>query len=118
MLGVRLDADGGNNWSIVVTGREAVQVGDRMPDMPLFDGQGNRKYMHDLCDDSFTALYFTDARRRPQLPATDLPGLRSYVVSRWDAPLDSGLRDRSLLDVGSRVQKRLGCSDKTVVRAA
>ena len=30
------------------------------------------------------------------------PGLRHFVVSRRDAPLDGGLRDRSLFDVGDR----------------
>ncbi|MDR3466874.1 MAG: FAD-dependent monooxygenase [Xanthobacteraceae bacterium] len=115
MLGVRLDVDGTGLWSIVKTEREAIRVGDRVPDMPLFDGGGGRLYLHDLCDDSFVALYFTDVRRRPKLPAQDLPGLRSYVVSRWDAPLDSGLRDHALLDIGSRVQSRLGCVADTVV---
>jgi len=114
MLGVRLDVDGSGQWSIVKTEREALRVGDRVPDMALFDGHGGRTYVHDLCDDSFVALHFTDVRRRPHLPA-DLPGLRSYVVSRWDAPLDSGLREHALLDVGNRLLDRLGCAADTVV---
>lgn len=115
LLGVSLDVDGSGQWSLVKTERGAVRVGDRVPDMPLFDGQGGRVYLHDLCDDSFVALYFTDVRRRPVLPPDDLPGLRSYVVSRWDAPLDSGLRERALLDIGNRLRERLGCGDDTVV---
>ena len=115
MLGVSLDVDGQGRWSIVKTAREPVRVGDRAPDMPLFDGAGGRVYLHDLCDDSFVALYFTDVRRRPTLPPDDLPGLRHYVVSRWDAPLDSGLRDRALLDVGNRVRDRFGGADDIVV---
>lgn len=115
MLGVRIDPDGGGNWSIVKTQQESIRVGDRAPDLPLFDGRGRRVHLHDLCDDSFVALYFTDVRRRPQIPAPELPGIRSYVVSRWDAPLDSGLRDRALLDIGSKLQKRLGCVEDTVL---
>ncbi|MFP3915952.1 MAG: FAD-binding monooxygenase, partial [Actinomycetota bacterium] len=38
-----------------------------------------------------------------------------FAVSRWDAPLDGGLRDRSLLDVGSGVETRLGVAADTVV---
>lgn len=115
MLGVRLDVDGSGLWSIVKTEREALRVGDRVPDMPLFNGQGSQVHLHDLCDDSFVALYFTDVRRRPALPADDQPGLKSFVVSRWDAPLDSGLRDRALLDIGNRLRTRLGCAEDTVV---
>lgn len=114
MLGVRLDVDGSGLWSIVKTERGPIRVGDRVPDMPLFDGGGGRIYLHDLCDDSFVALHFTDVRRRPRLPP-DQPGLRHFVVSRWDAPLDSGLRDRALLDIGNRLRVRLGCADDTVV---
>lgn len=115
MLGVRLDVDGGGDWSIVRTGRGALRVGDRVPDMKLFDGAGRAVHLHDLNDDSFVALHFSDVRRRPRLPADDLPGLKSYVVSRWDAPLDSGLRGRALFDVGGRVQERFGCGEDVVV---
>lgn len=115
LLGVRVDPEGGGQWSLVKTEKEALRVGDRVPDLPLFNGQGERVYLHDLCDDSFVALYLTDVRRRPHLPHDTLPGLKSYVVSRWDAPLDSGLRDRALLDVGSRLRGRLGDVDDIVV---
>jgi 3-(3-hydroxy-phenyl)propionate hydroxylase len=115
LLGVRIDPEGTGTWSLVKTGREPARVGDRAPDLPLHAGDGCRLHLHDLCDDSFVALVFTDVRRGPQLPADDLPGLKSYVVSRWDAPLDSGLRDRALLDVGNRLRDRLGCVEDTVV---
>ena len=42
--------------------------------------------------------HFTDARRRPAIPANASPALAHFAVSRWDAPLDSGLRDRALLE--------------------
>lgn len=115
LLGVRIDPEGTGDWSVVKRQRSALRVGDRVPDMPLFDAQGGRIHIHDLCDDSFAALYFTDARRRPVIPSDTLPGLKSYVVSRWDAPLDSGLRERALLDVGSRVREKLGVGDDVVV---
>lgn len=115
MLGVRLDADETGDWSLVKTDRSDLKVGDRIPDMPVFDGHGRRRYLHDLCDNSFVALHFTDARRQPALPSDDLPGLRSFVISRWDAPMDSGLRENALLDVGDRVRERFGCGDDVVV---
>jgi 3-(3-hydroxy-phenyl)propionate hydroxylase len=70
---------------------------------------------HDLSDDSFVAYYFTDVRRRPELPQDSLPGLRGFAVSRWDAPLNDGLRDRSLFDVGDKFTRRLGCGTDTIV---
>jgi 3-(3-hydroxy-phenyl)propionate hydroxylase len=36
-------------------------------------------------------------------------------VSRWDAPFDSGLRDRALLDPGGRFARRLGCAPDSVL---
>jgi len=115
LLGVSLDVDGAGKWSIVKNEREALRVGDRMPDVMLFDGHGRRTYVHDLCDDSFVAFYFSDARRRPTIPVDTLPGLKSFVVSRWDAPLDTGLRPRALFDVGSRLLHQLGIVEETIV---
>ncbi|WP_311273435.1 MULTISPECIES: FAD-dependent monooxygenase [unclassified Rhizobium] len=115
LLGVRIDPEGGGDWSIVRTGREQFRVGDRVPDMPVFNGSGERVYLHDLCDNSFVALHFTDVRRRPTLSESSLNGLKSYVISRWDAPLDSGLREKALLDIGGRVQDRFGIVEDTIV---
>jgi len=47
--------------------------------------------------------------------STDAPGLKHRIVSRWDAPLDSGLRERSLFDVGDLFRQRTGCDVGTVV---
>jgi 3-(3-hydroxy-phenyl)propionate hydroxylase len=41
--------------------------------------------------------------------------LKHLIVSRRDAPLDSGVRDRSLFDVGDRLRLRVGCAHDTVV---
>jgi len=71
--------------------------------------------VHDLTDDSFVALHFTDVRRRPKIPERAPPGLRHIIVSRRDAPLDAGLRERSLFDVGDRFRQRVGCPADTVV---
>ena len=63
----------------------------------------------------FVALYFADARRRPAVPSNDSPALAHYAVSRWDAPHDSGLRDRALLDPGDRLFRRLKVPAGSVV---
>ena len=115
LLGVRVDPDGIGDWSLVKTERTNLRVGDRVADSVIFDGQGRRINIHDLCDDSFVALYFTDVRRGPRVPPDNLPGLRSYVISRWDAPLDSALRDRALLDVGNRFRDAMGLTEDSVV---
>jgi 3-(3-hydroxy-phenyl)propionate hydroxylase len=115
MLGVRLDVEGTNDWSMVKTKTEPVRVGDRVPDAILHDARGRPVRLHDLVDDSFVALYFTDVRRRPSLPQESRHGLKHYAVSRWDAPLDSGLRDRCLFDPGDRLRQRLQCAPDTVV---
>ena len=115
MLGVRLDVEGADDWSMVKTGQEPIRVGERIPDAVLHAGDGRPVRLHDLTDDSFVALYFTDVRRRPALPTTERPGLRHYAVSRWDAPLDSGLRDRCLFDPGDRLRQRLQCPPDTIL---
>ena len=115
LLGVSLDVDGTGDWSMVKTGSvpAAVRSGDRAPDLPLFGR--DRVHLHDLVADRFVALHFTDTRRRPHLALDDAPGLARYVVSRWDAPLDSGLRDRALFDPADRVRRRFGVDDDTLV---
>lgn len=114
MLGVRLDVDQSDDWSMVRTAREALRVGERIPDVELHGADGRPVRLHQLVDDSFVALYFTDVRRRPVLPQ-DTPGLKHLIVSRRDAPLDSGLRERSLFDVGDRFRERVGCPTDTVL---
>ncbi|WP_432950154.1 FAD-dependent monooxygenase [Kribbella sp. CA-253562] len=116
LLSVRLDVEGVGDWSMVATGTTppAVRAGDRAPDLALHSQTG-RVTIHDLCRDSFVALYFTDVRRRPDIPVNDSPALRHYAVSRWDAPHDSGLRDRSLFDPGSIATNRYGVPADSVV---
>lgn len=115
LLGVSLDVEGSGDWSMVKTGNVPVpvRVGDRAPDLPVF-GVDGQVHVHDLCRDSFIALHFTDTRRRPALP-DDSPALRHYVVSRWDAPHDSGLRDRALFDPADRLRRRLGVPNDCVL---
>jgi 3-(3-hydroxy-phenyl)propionate hydroxylase len=115
MLGVRLAVDDTGDWSMVKTEREALRVGDRVPDAELHGPDGRPVRLHELIDDSFVALHFTDVRRRPPVAANNAPGLKSLIVSRRDAPLDSGLRERSLFDVGDRFRQRVGCATDSVV---
>ena len=115
MLGVRLDVEGSGDWSMVKYETEPpIRPGDRIPDWPLHGPGGRDLRVHDLTADSFAALYFTDVRRRPRIPQ-DSPVLRHHVISRWDAPLESGLRERTLLDPGGAFQSRIGCAPDTLV---
>jgi 3-(3-hydroxy-phenyl)propionate hydroxylase len=114
MLGVRLDVDHSGDWSMVKTEQGPLRVGERVPDVILHSPEGRPIRLHDLMDDSFVAFYFADVRRRPAIPQ-DTPGLKHFVVSRWDAPLDSGLRERSLFDVGDLFRQRAGCAANTVM---
>ncbi|ADB52313.1 FAD-dependent monooxygenase [Conexibacter woesei] len=116
LLGVSLDVDGSGDWSMVKRGSAptAVRAGDRAPDLPLF-GDGGLAHLHDLAADSFLALHFTDVRRRPRIAGDERPGLRRLVVSRWDAPHDSGLRERAMFDPAERVKRRLGVPDDTLL---
>jgi 3-(3-hydroxy-phenyl)propionate hydroxylase len=117
LLGVRLGLCGSEHWSMVkpYAAPPPVEVGDRAPDGTLHDGSGRSMRLHDLLGGSFVALYFTDARRRPDIPAEDTAWLRHYAVSRWDAPRDSPIRSRALLDVGDRLAQRYGCARETIV---
>lgn len=107
LLGVSLDVDGSGDWSMVRTGDTpgTVRQGDRAPDLPLFGARG-AVHLHDLTADSLTALYFTDTRRGPRIPSSQGPALSHYLVSRWDAPLDSPLRAQFLFDPGDRLRQR------------
>lgn len=116
MLGVRVDVAGNGASSLVKSATApALQVGDRLPDALVHTPQGREVRLHDLCRDRFTALYFTDVRRRPAFPRNDSPALAHFVVSRWDAPLDAGLRDRALLDPGDRLFARLAVAPDSIV---
>jgi 3-(3-hydroxy-phenyl)propionate hydroxylase len=90
-------------------------VGERLPDYQVHGPNGAPIRLHELLDDNFLALYFTDVRTRPTISASPSPALRHFIVSRWDAPLDSGLRESSLLDVGERLRLRLGVEPDTLV---
>lgn len=100
LLGVRLSD------SSLVRSPGPLCVGDRVPDLRVFGLRG-AVHLHELCRDSFVGLHLTDARRRPVFDV-DPPGLRQVVVSRWDAPHDSGLRGRAYFDPGSVVRSRFG----------
>ncbi|GAA1328117.1 FAD-dependent monooxygenase [Leucobacter albus] len=117
LLGVVLDVDGSGRGGIIVN-REAdapLELGQRVPDAPVF-GPAGRHTLHELCADSFVALYFTDARRQPPIPGDDeTPGLRHRIVSRWDAPENTGLRPQSLFDPGERATRTLGVPENTLV---
>jgi 3-(3-hydroxy-phenyl)propionate hydroxylase len=116
MLGVKLDVAGIGEWSMVTRAtRPAVSPGDRFPDYLIHTMEGKEVRIHDLFSGRFTALYFSDVRRRPHIPLNVSPALQHLVVSRYDAPLDSGLRDRSLLDPGNSLFKRLGIEPGTLV---
>lgn len=115
LLGVRLDVEEAGDWSMVKQGSRPtpVQPGDRAPDMVAY-GPAGAVWIHDLIRQRFVALYFTDARRRPPIPSNASPALHHYVVSRWDAPHDSGLRDRALFDPGEAVTARYGLPPDSV----
>lgn len=115
LLGVSLDVDGTGDWSMMVDGaRRTVRTGDRVPDVPVYGADGEVR-LHDLTRDAFVALYFTDTRRHPRIPGENSPALRRFVVSRWDAPLDSGVRECALFDPAERATRRLGVDTNTVV---
>ncbi len=115
MLAIRLDVEGHGNSSMVKAESEPpVSMGDRLPDVLVHAPDGRETRIHDLCGNRFVALYFADVRRRPTVPASS-PALAHYVVSRWDAPGDSGLRECALLDVGGRLARRLGVEPDTLV---
>lgn len=117
LLGVTLDVDGSGRGGIIVDGdaRGELELGQRVPDLPVFDASGRRS-LHELCADSFVALYFTDARRQPPVPVDEPhPGLTHLIVSRWDAPENTGLRPHALFDPGEFASRGLGVQQDTVV---
>ena len=72
--------------------------------------------LHDLFGRSFVALYFTDARRRPDIPENDHPWLAHYVVSRWDpaAHIRQSATARCSMS-GNAITQRYGCPPDTMV---
>jgi len=116
LLGVSLDVDGNGDWSMITSGDvpQPVSTGGRLPDVPVYGPRG-QQWLHDLTRDSFVALYFTDVRRRPRIPDAAITGLSRYLVSRWDAPLDSGLRGQTLFDPGERATHRIGVLPDTAI---
>ncbi len=117
LLGVRLGLDRNRNWSMVkaFAAPPPVEIGDRAPDGVVLDGEGRSVRLHDLFGRSFVALYFTDARREPDIPQNDQPWLRHYVVSRWDPPRTATIRNRALFDAGNSLTRRYGCAADTMV---
>jgi 3-(3-hydroxy-phenyl)propionate hydroxylase len=117
LLGVRLGLDGTGDWSMVkpFAAPPPVLVGDRAPDGVVHDSTGHEVRLHDLFGQTFVALYLTDVRRRPDIPERDLPWLKHFAISRWDAPRDSAVRCRALLDSGNRVTERYGCPPDTMI---
>lgn len=117
LLGVRLGLNASGDWSMVkpYAAPPPIVVGDRAPDGLVHDSDGRQLRLHDLFGRSFVALYFTDTRRQPKIPVNDEPWLRHYAVSRWDAPRDSSIRDRALLDPGSQIAQRYACAPDTMV---
>jgi 3-(3-hydroxy-phenyl)propionate hydroxylase len=117
LLGVRLALAVGKGWSMVkpYAAPPPAEIGDRAPDGIVYDSDGRQFRLHDLFGRAFVALYFTDARRQPEIPRNTTPWLKHYVVSRWDAPRQSSSRDRALLDPGDRLLTRYGCAPGTMV---
>ena len=114
LLAVRLDVDRTGDTSMIKSSREPLRLGDRFPDWMVHGPDGREHRIHDFNEGNFLALYFADVRRRPPIPENSSPAIRHFVVSRWDAPLDGGLRDRALLDPGGGLFKRAGCPDGTL----
>lgn len=87
--------------------RPPVEVGDRIPDGEIWASDGQSHWLHDLIRQDFVALVLVDPRSRPVLPAGS-HGLKTYLLHRFDAPLETGLRDFGLLDPGGALSKMLG----------
>jgi 3-(3-hydroxy-phenyl)propionate hydroxylase len=113
LLGVQLNVAGSGRTSMIKSKCEPLQPGDRFPDWPVHGPDGREHRMHDYNKGNFLGLYFTDVRRRPPIPENTSDAIKHFAVSRWDAPLDGTLRNRSLLDLGGGLSKRAGCPPET-----
>ncbi|MHB1627165.1 MAG: FAD-dependent monooxygenase [Bacilli bacterium] len=85
-----------------------VLVGDRAPDGELLNSSGRVVTLHSLFGSAFIALTFADARQKAELHSMTTPALRHYLVTPIDAPHDSGIRDRSFVDLGGRLTALFG----------
>lgn len=90
--------------------RPPVAVGDRVPDGEVLGPDGKTHRLHDLFHDRFVALVLIDPRTRPNL-APDPEGLTQYLMHRFDAAFETGLRDRAIFDKGGAMQKKLGAPE-------
>jgi 3-(3-hydroxy-phenyl)propionate hydroxylase len=105
--------------TIVPEATPPVAVGDRAPDGVLFGPAGERLWLHELFGFAFVALTFDDVRNHPTIePLPQSPYLRHYLVSWFDAPHDSGLRDRTYYDPGDQLTRRFhaACGTTYLVR--
>lgn len=87
--------------------RPPIAAGDRVPDGALWGPDGRSHWLHDLLQSGFVALVLADPRSRPVLDS-DPEGLHTYILHRFDAPMETGLRQRTLLDQGGLLSKKLG----------
>ena len=100
--------------TVVPQAHPPARVGDRAPNGLLFGPQGESLWLHDLFGFAFVALTFDDVRNHPTIePLPQSPYLRHYLISWFDAPADSGLRDRTFYDPGDRLRKRFGAERGT-----
>lgn len=91
-----------------------VTSGDRAPDGLLFGPDGRRVRLQQLLGAAFVALTFDDVRNEPELmPMPQSPALRHYLITHFDAPHDSGLRDRSFYDPGESLTQRFRAAPGT-----
>lgn len=100
-------------WEQVTNARRFVRppvvVGDRIPDGQVWASDGRAHWVHEFLQPGFVALIVADPRSRPSI-APDPSGLHQYLLHRFDAPLEIGLRDRALMDQGGMLTKKLGVS--------
>jgi 3-(3-hydroxy-phenyl)propionate hydroxylase len=87
--------------------RPPVVPGDRVPDGWLMSPDGRLVRLHSLLGQTFVALRFDDARTASLAPVEG-PGVTQYLISWFDAPLDSPWRSRTFYDPGAALTRRFG----------
>ena len=110
--GVRLDVDETGDWSMVKTDRGPFRVGDRIPDADLHGPNGHPVRLHELIDDSFVALYFTDVAAGPRFPGR-YPGLKHLSCRTAMRRSMAACASARYLDVGDRFRE-CGLPDRHV----